>query len=397
MKDLRLFAVAAPGLEQILLDEMKELGLTRCRIEQGGVAFAGDLRALYRANLHLRTALRVLVRVASFHASAFHELERNAKRVKWSRFLKDGTPVALRVTCRKSRLYHSDAVAQRIARVLSAHGGATVRASDAGEPAADEGDDAGAVVGADSQLFVVRFFHDECTISADSSGAHLHMRGYREATAKAPMRETLAAALIRASGWRGDSALVDPMCGAGTIPIEAALLARRIPPALSRATRLPRSFAFERWPEHDATTWQDEVQMARSQILELAPVRILASDRDAGAIDATVANARRAGVEGDVSVEKLAVSQIRPPAATGTVICNPPYGKRVGDEARLRDLYATFGKVLRDDWAGWQLAVLSGNPSLDRHMRMSFDSVASTTNGGIPVRIIVSHLVPSGG
>src|SRR5688572_26128189 len=172
----------------------------------------------------MRTASRVIVRVAEFPARAFHELERRAARVPWERFVAPGAPAAFRVTCRKSRLYHSDAVAQRL-HAAAARAGATV-----GVAAMEEGEDEAALrtEGVGAQLFVVRLLHDVVTISADSSGALLHRRGYRQAIGRAPLRETLAAAMLLASGWRPDRPLVDPLCGSGTIAIEAALLARRI-------------------------------------------------------------------------------------------------------------------------------------------------------------------------
>jgi putative N6-adenine-specific DNA methylase len=388
VKQLQLFAVAAPGLEQVLHDEMKELGLPKCTVEDGGVSFRGTLRELYRANLHLRTPSRILVRIAGFHATAFHELERHAKRVSWSNFIAPGATAALRVTCKKSRLYHSDAVAERIGGAISSRTGVGISApedesdqlAEAG-PRQDKASD-------HTQLFVVRVFRDEVTISADSSGAHLHMRGYREAVAKAPLRETLAATLIRLSGWRGDKPLMDPMCGAGTIPIEAALYARDIAPGISRATREPRAFSFVQWPDHDPKIWDEEVAAARSRIREHVPVRIIAADRDAGAIQATVANARRAGVEGDIEVEQRALSDVATVTGDGIMICNPPYGKRIGEEKLLRDLYARLGSLFRVELAGWQLTMLSANSELERHTGLDLQLLARTTNGGIPVRIV---------
>ena len=224
----RLFAVSAPGLKPFLRGELEGLGLailpeasnaeeeTSWAADQGGgVEFRGSLADIYRANLHLRTATRVLLRLGEFRAVAFYELHKKARRLDWARYLKPGQPVALRVTCHKSRLYHSDAVAERVAAAIG---------EQVGQPALlqpfDEEEEAAQV-----QLVVVRFFHDECTISLDTSGASLHRRGYRLATAKAPLRETLAAGILLAAGWDAASPLLDPFCGSGTIPIEGALMA----------------------------------------------------------------------------------------------------------------------------------------------------------------------------
>jgi putative N6-adenine-specific DNA methylase len=370
-----MFAVCPPGLEGILLAEVRELGIVGARAEEGGVGFSGGMRELYRANLHLRTAARVLVRVANFHASAFHELERNARKVKWDQFMDRSVPILLRVTCRKSRLYHSDAVAERIVNVLGS--GALAGSADG-----DEDEAAG------SQLLVVRLVHDECSISLGSSGGHLHKRGYREELSRATMRETLAAALLQVSGWDLQLPLLDPMCGSGTIAIEAALMVRRIAPGLSRASREPRSFSFEQWPSHNPAQWGKEVAIAQESILDRAPARIFASDRDAGAVEIALRNARRAGVEADIEISQRSLSAVERLGEGGVVVVNPPYGKRVGEEKALRNLYASLGKLLRGRFAGWELALLSGNAALDKHIGVKLAAVAQTTNGGIAVRIV---------
>src|SRR3954468_8155076 len=235
-----IFASTAPGLESIAAGELNALRI-RGRQEIGGVAFGGDLRQIYEANLWLRTASRVVVRMGDFHASTFSELERRAKKLAWEKFIPAKASVRLRVTCRKSKLYHSDAVAER---VLSAIAGSVSRAiAVAAETSEDE--EAETALEASSQLFIVRIVNGQCEISADSSGELLHRRGYRQEIAKAPLRETIAAAMVLASGWKRNESLLDPLCGSGTIPIEAALIARKIAPGLKRA------FQFMNWPEFD--------------------------------------------------------------------------------------------------------------------------------------------------
>ena len=354
----------------MVLEELTALGIPNLSLDEGGVAFTGEMEVLHRANLHLRIASRVLVRVADFRATAFHDLERNARKIPWGEFLPRNGLYNLRVTAKKSKLYHSDAIAQRLAESIE-------RVTESRPSTAD----------GSSQLFVVRMFHDRCVVSADSSGAHLHLRGYREAVGKAPMRETLAAALLHAAGWKGELTLLDPMCGSGTIPIEAALIARGIAPGIARASREPRAYAFERWPAHGASAWHSAVARAQESVRGSASVRIEASDRDQGAIESTLANADRAGVTDDLYVSRKAISSIEPAAETGVLICNPPYGKRVGDDKALRNLYASIGNLMRSSFAGWSVVMLSGNSVLDRHIGMEFDTVAGTTNGGLKVRI----------
>ena len=232
------------------------------------------------------------------------------------------------------------------------------------------------------QLIAVRMFHDRCTVSVDSSGALLHLRGYRQAVGRAPLRETLAAAVLTAAEWRSDAPLLDPMCGSGTIPIEAALIARRIPPGRHRR------FAFMHWPDFDESVWRHVVADGETAVLPRAAAPILGSDRDGGAIESARSNADRAGVAADVQFDQRPISSIEPPEERGWVVTNPPYGVRVGERDRLRNLYAQFGKVLRAKCDGWNIGLISAAPELERQIGVSLDVVARTVNGGIPVRIV---------
>jgi putative N6-adenine-specific DNA methylase len=325
---LDLFAICAPGLEAVTAAELAALGIA-CTPDSGGVEWRGSIAQMYDANLRLRTAGRVIARIARFRARTFFELERHGGRVPWDRFVATGSRVAFRVTCRKSRLYHEGAVAQRLFAAVRG----TVGPIEEAAPSDNEDDDAD-----DVQLFIVRFVRDVCTISADCSGAMLHRRGYRQATAKAPLRETLAAAMLQGSGWRVDSPLIDPFCGAGTIPIEAALMARAIAPGL--AGDAPRSFAFRAWPTFDDRAWRDVIERARAGQRAAARAPIVASDRDAGAVESARANAERAGVTRDIEFETRPISAVKTLPGPGSIVTNPPWGVRVGDARALRDLYA---------------------------------------------------------
>jgi putative N6-adenine-specific DNA methylase len=382
-----LYAVTAPGLEAVCQAELSGLGIAG-EVEDGGVAWRGGLDSLYRANLECRTATRIVARAGGFRARTFAELERHAARLPWTRFLPRNATASLRVTCRKSRLYHEGAVAERLARVLLAEAGVAVVEARAG----DADDDAGAVgegTGA-PQLLVVRLFRDVCTISVDSSGELLHQRGYRQALARAPLRETIAAAMLLRCGWGGGEPLVDPMCGSGTLPIEAALLARGIAPGLASPARAPRRYAFEMWPGFDADLWAGLVKTARSRIRPAAGVEIVAADRHGGAIMATAANAERAGVAGDLSLLRQPLSALVPPAAAGHLITNPPYGVRVGEKRELAALYAALGSVARQRLAGWQVSLLSGDDRLARATGLQLQELFATRNGGIPVRLLTA-------
>lgn len=330
----------------------------------------------------------MLVRGTRFPARALGELERKARTVPWTDFIAPGSAVAFRVTARKSRLYHTGAIAERLASALTRAvanvdatfgegAGRTSRESPAPFPKVAASD-------RPAQLVVVRVAHDEVTVSFDASGEHLHRRGWRLATAKAPLRETLAAAMLAGAAYDG-AALVDPLCGSGTIAIEAALSARRIAPGLARA------FGAERWPGADPAVWRAVRDAARAQVRP-APAPIVASDRDAGAVAAARANAERAGVAGDITFAEQALSAVAPPVGAGWVVTNPPYGIRVGERAEVRDLYARLGAVLRERFAGWRVAVLSADADpahpLERQLRLPLTPVWTSNNGGIPVRLL---------
>jgi len=387
-----LFVVCPPGLESVTTRELEQLDMTPRHSgsssgdspnlddpgkDTGGVECRGTLHDLYRANLHLRTASRVLLRLGAFHAAAFPELRRKAGRLSWEEVLAPGQPVVLRVTCHRSRLYHQGAVAQRIAEAIADRLGQPPPLRKWSESEQDEGDPA--------QLILARLDDDHCTISADSSGSLLHRRGYRLATAKAPLRETVAAGMLLASGWDASSPLLDPFCGSGTIPIEAALLARKIPAGRDRR------FAFMNWPNFDSGGWK-ALQEATKDIPMPPLLKLIASDRDAGAIRAAEANAERAGVADCIDFSCRSLSAIEPPPAAGWIVTNPPYGVRVSARSDLRNLYAQIGKVLRARCPGWNVAILCNSMTLLRHTGLIFDRSMSLPTGGLRVRLAIGKI-----
>lgn len=368
----RIFAVCAPGLEPVLLAEVQALG---CKGQKaaGGVEVEGTLRAVQLLNLWLRTASRVLVRLGTVKATAFPELVRKASALPWEQFA--GQAAQLRVTCRKSRLYHSGAVAERLHAAMEARLGRKI----ALEKREDDEASAGEPVNSVPQLFVARFDHDECTVSADSSGALLHQRGYRGPQAKAPLRETLAAALLLAAGYRGETPLCDPLCGSGTIAIEAALIAMR------RAPGLRRAFAFQGWPGFDVRPFQDQLAAARSGE-RAPPAPIEASDQDAGAVAATRENAARAGVSLQLAQRQLA--QLPGAEGPGLLACNPPYGVRVGGDVRA--VFRELGEAARRR-PSWSAAVVVADESAAQAAGLFWQKLLRTQNGGIPVQLLAAR------
>ena len=377
-----LFAVSAPGLEQFTSFELRKLGLIPADTASsltdhntGGVEFMGDTAAIYQANLSLRTASRVLLRLGNFHAAAFSELKRHTLDLPWNLYLHPGQNIAVRVTCHKSRLYHSSAVAREVIAAIGVALGKSVIPTNLD----DEQPDAGA------QLILVRLVNDHCTISIDTSGQLLHRRGYRLATAKAPLRETLAAGLLFASLWDGIAPLMDPFCGSGTIAIEAAMLANHIPAGILR------KFSFMDWPGYDNTLMASLLathdETTRIQHPSSAnPPMIFASDRDPGAIRIAQSNADRAGVAHLIEFVQRPISAIEP-SGQGWIVTNPPYGVRLSENKDLRNLYAQFGNVIRSKFPGWHITVMSSDISLLHQLKIPLDTGLNLVNGGLKVRV----------
>lgn len=337
----------------------------------GGIEFQGTLGNVYRANLHLRTASRVFVRLGGFFGDTFSDLRRRAGRLPWEEYLKPGEAVSLRVSCRQSRLFHSGAVAEK---VLEAIGGRLGQIPPVGSLAEERGRTI-------SQLIFIRLSEDRFEFWVDSSGALLHRRGYRLATAKAPLRETLASAMLMASEWDTTSPVLDPFCGAGTIAIEAARMARKIPPGSSRP------FAFMRWPNFDRNLWESIREEEKSKEKDCQP-KIMASDRDRGAIQAAQANAERAGVGEDIEFSCRAISAIEPPTGPGWIVTNPPYGVRLQSNQEVGRLYGQFGKVMATKCPGWKVVLLSADMQLWGNTGLQFDRGIPLRNGGLKVRLI---------
>jgi putative N6-adenine-specific DNA methylase len=338
-------------------DEIRALGVKGIHPGNGGVACTLSTASLYGANLRLRTATRVLVRAASFRAVTFPELIAGVADVEWSRWLGTG-PVRLSVSSSKSKLFHTGAIAERVAEAID-------------RPISDDDE---------ALLVVVRVARDVVTLSVDSTGAALHHRAWRVAGHKAPIRPTLAAGLLLASGWDPSQTLVDPFCGSGTIAIEAALIAAR------RAPNLGRSFAFQQWPTFKRSAWRTAVAAAEGAAIERRPGVIVAADRDNGAVNATTANARQAEVA--IDVRHAAISALSLPPEPGFVVTNPPYGIRVGERDGLRDLYDSWGATMRKRAAGWHVVLVTNDLSLAGRLNLPLTELLRTTNGGVPVRFM---------
>jgi putative N6-adenine-specific DNA methylase len=343
--DFEILLVTAPGHEAALSAEAAEQGFRSPVPITGGVTVTGNWSDVWRANLVLRGAVHVYARIGAFRVLHLAQLDKRARAFPWGDVLRQDVPVRVEATCKSSRIYHSKAAEQRIATAIREQLGATVS------------DDAALCIKA-------RIDDDLCTISIDTSGGSLHKRGHKEAIAKAPMRETMAAMFLRQCGYSGTEPVLDPMCGAGTLVIEAAEWAAGLVPGRSR------TFAFEQLKTFEPAKWTK----MRSSIAAKQPFfKFYGSDRDAGAIASSTANAKRAGVSAFTQFEQRAVSDSRPPAGPpGLVIINPPYGARIGNKKPLHNLYAATGQVLRERFKGWRVGLITTDAQLAKSTGLPF-------------------------
>jgi len=383
LQSLRWFAVVAPGLEEVAAREIQTLPqISNLRTETGGVEWSAPPIEGYRANLWLRLPTRVLARVGTVEAREFGKLRRRAAGLAWAAFVAPGATFALRASASRSRLYHTGAIVETAALAI----GDAVK---------------GARLAADGEAvevsILVRGAEDHFTFSVDASGERLHRRGARLEVGAAPLRETLAAGLLTLAGWDPTTPLYDPMCGAGTIVIEAALQAVDKAPGIERA--FAGAFAIDRWPRTAASGADDPSaglrEEARARIRPTAPAPIVGSDRDPRAVESARHNAARAEVAGQITLAARDVADARPPGgAPGLLIANPPYGRRLADPRSALQIYRDLGRVLRAHFRGWRTAIVVPRSLHDAAgvLRLDFVARHPLRNGGLPIELCIAEI-----
>lgn len=365
---LTLFLVTLPGLEATLAAEAKALGFAPATPVPGGVELTGDWHTVWRANLMLRGATRVLVRLGGFRAMHLAQLDKRARKFDWAATLRPDVPVRVETTCRKSRIYHAGAATQRVETALR--------------------EALGVEITKDAPIALkVRIEDDFCSFSLDSSGAPLHKRGYKLAVGKAPIRESMAALFLRQCGYDGNEPVLDPMCGSGTFVLEAAEI------ATGRAPGRERAFAFEHFASFDAQTWQDMRAGVTPRETEL---RFFGSDRDAGAVRMSSENAERAGIAALTQFTRSPVEALtRPEGPPGLVMVNPPYGARIGNKKLLFAIHDQLGRRLKEQFSGWRVGIVTSEAGLARATGLPLlPPGPPIPHGGLKVKLFQTKALP---
>jgi putative N6-adenine-specific DNA methylase len=372
----RYFATCGRGIEPVLADELRALGARGVKPGRGGVSFCGDRALLYQANLWLRTAIRVLWPILEADVSSPDELYEAVRSLDWTRYLTPEHTLAVDCNVRDSHITHSQYAALRVKDAICDQ--FIERCGK--RPSVD--------VAEPMIALNLHIYRNRAVLSLDSSGESLHKRGYRPIQTRAPLNEALAAALVLMTGWRGDRPFADPLCGSGTLAIEAAWIALRRPPGLTR-----KRFGFQGWMDFDVELWTSLRDQARRGIGRTLPAPLLASDVRGDAVAMALTNARAAGIGHLLRFNKRDVRDFQPtPGRPGVLLCNPPYGERLGEEKNLFSLYRLLGEVFTQRCRGWTAYVFTGNPRLAAAIGLPPAAETPLYNGKIPCRLLKFEL-----
>lgn len=368
----RYFATCGRGIEPVLAKELRQLGASAVEPGRGGVQFAGGVEVLYRANLWLRTAIRVLMPILEADVQSPEQLYDAVRSLDWARYLTPDHTLAVDSNVRDSRITHSKYAALKTKDAICDW--FVDRCGRRPSVNVDE-----PMVGLNLHIH-----RDHAVLSLESSGESLHKRGYRPILTKAPLNEALAAAVVQFSGWQPDTPFIDPMCGSGTLPIEAAWLALQRPPGLTR-----KRFGFQGWMDYDVRLWTALRDDARQKMLKQLPAAILGFDARNDAMAFAQRNAKAAGIGHLLQFDVRDLRDFRPPSGPpGTLVCNPPYGERLGEEEELRGLYRLIGEVIRERCAGWRVFVFTGNRELAAEIGLDPLQEVQLFNGKISCRLL---------
>ena len=367
---MNFFAPCPRGLEPLLADELRAIGATDPKVVPGGVQFSGDWALCYRANLESRIATRVLWQVSMGRYRNEEDVYRIAYAPTWAKWFTPDETIRVFVTAHKSPLRSLEFVTLKIKDAVCDHFRTIVgRRPDVNTQTPD--------------IRVHAFLSaDTVTLYLDTSGEPLYKRGFKSAAVEAPLKENLAAGILRLSGWKpGEEALCDPMCGSGTFLIEAAQMALDVAPGLGR------HFAFERFKHFERDTWLPIRKAADARRRAPRPLAIYGSDIVEDQVRKSFVNLRNAGLEGCVELERLDLLDRKAPAASGVLVANPPYGVRLSDTSELEAFYPKLGDALKTNWSGWRAYFFTGDPLLPKGVRLKASKRTPLFNGAIECRL----------
>lgn len=369
---MKLFAPCESGLEPVLADELMAIGGRDVTPVRRGVSFTGTKDTIWRANLQCRTANRVLVELLHWGAKDREQLYNGARGLRWSDWFDNDCTLAVDSVVKGE--IASQFANQVVKDAICDH----FRMATGARPSVDRHNPDVPV-----SLHLV---DGVATLSLDSSGSRLHRRGYRAGTGEAPLKETLAAGIIALTGWDGRSPLLDPMCGSGTLLIEAAMMSRGMPPGGLRSQS--DGWAFERWRDHDGVRFNQLVRRLLENPRRSAEAPIYGFDVEPFVLDCAERGSERAGVRADITFAKGTVERVEAPAESGTLVCNPPYGVRIGETEELGDLYEAFGNTLKRQFSGWTAWILCGDKALEKRIGLRASKRIALFNGAIECRLL---------
>ncbi len=369
-REHNFFAACSPGLKKICKSEMLASGFPedKLKVIEGGIEFQSKPEICMLLNLHLRSPLKILMRINQFKADSFRKLEKKIDAIDWNLYLPLNANLKFNVTSKKSRLYHSDAIAQRCEKIILNQlnlGSLTPSAKNKS-----------------NQTIYIRVEHDDFTISLDSTGGHLFKRGIKQKVHKAPLRENLAFAMLFWTQFSKDDILIDPMCGSGTFSLEAAMMKTDLPSGFFR------SFAFENWPGFSRKTYAYLKKQAKGKLLTFLEKQIFASDIDATALTALEQNISNYDFGHIIDVSKKDFFSINPsmisPGEKGVVMLNPPYGKRLGEKTDTQSFYREIGKKLRQDFKGWRVGIILPSRACKSYLELKLE-LKTIYHGGLDI------------
>lgn len=369
------FATVARGLEALAAQELEQLGAHSVEAGFCGVSFEGDRTLLYRVNLWARLPFRILMHLDQFDCLDADDLYQGIKAIDWSEFLTPEMTLSVNATGKNDQLNHTHFTALKVKNAI-----VDQQMDRFGERSDVDTHEADLRIG-------VHIDDNGCTVSLDSSGNSLHRRGYRPAVGAAPLKESLAAALIQMSGWQPDQMFYDPLCGSGTLPLEASLKALNIAPGMFR-----EHFGFETWLDFDQELLAKLIQEADDNRLDALPAPIWGSDRNPEVVDQAIINAKNCGLANHVYFSALDLAEVVAPADSGVVFCNPPYGERLGRDSDLGAFYKQLGNVLKQQFKGWTAFVLSGNKQLSQTIGLKCAERTAVLNGALPCQLMKYEL-----